>query len=91
VLRGTREQLVVVPGDADDLEVPRDGQERSNTFADDEIVVREDDADHWVRSHWPTLVIPVRDEMGLPPRSSAAVLTFCCGPCTLDAGFGAER
>ncbi len=86
VLGGAREQLVVVAGDPDDLEVPGDGEQGPDTFSNDEVVVRQDDADHRLGGHEPTLVSRAWVEMGLPPRSAEADLTFGRGPRTLDAG-----
>ena len=42
---GARDQLVVVAGDADDLEVGLHAQQRPDAFADDHVVVGEEDGD----------------------------------------------
>ena len=42
---GAGDQLVVVAGDADDLEVGLDGEERAHALAHDHVVVGEEDGD----------------------------------------------
>ena len=55
VLGGSGEELVVVARNADDLDVAGDGEQRANPLADDEVVVRQHDANRLLQRPWSQL------------------------------------
>ena len=56
VFGGSGEELVVVTRHANDVDVSRDGEESAHSLADDEVVVREHDANRLLQGHEATLV-----------------------------------